>query len=70
MAKQRVSVTRESSTGRNEGFRDNRTGKEMTRPEFVRAIEAGKYPDYHVRAVEGKPTPASNPDGKKNNNLG
>jgi hypothetical protein len=70
MAKRRVSVTRESESGRNEGFRDNRTGKEMTRPQFVKLIEGGKYPDYHVRTVEGKPTPASNPDGNKKNNLG
>ena len=41
----------------------------MTRAELVKQIEAGKYPDYHVRKVGGVKTPASNPDGKKSNNL-
>ncbi len=71
MAKRKppVSVTRESETGRNERFRDNRTGEEMTRPQFVREIERGNYDDYHVREVNGVKTPVSNPDGKKGNNL-
>ena len=68
--KPRVQVTRESDTGRNTRFRDNRTGREMSRPEFVRQIREGNYPDYHVRRIQGVPTPASNPDGKDSNNLG
>lgn len=70
MANKRVTVTRESDTGRNERFRDNRTGDEMTRTQFVRKIEQGKYPDYHVRDIDGVKTPASNPDKSENNNLG
>ncbi len=70
MAKQRVSVIRESGSGRNEGFRDNLTGESMTRGQFADRIERGDYPDFHVRRVDGKRTPASNPDGDKKGNLG
>lgn len=69
MAK-RVTVTRESDPGRNERFRDNATGREMSRSEFVREIQRGKYEGYHVRDVNGVPTPASNPDSAEGNNLG
>lgn len=65
-----VRVTKESSTGRNEAFRDQKSGRGMSRPEFVRQIEKGNYPDYHVRNQNGKKTPASNPDKSKGNNLG
>lgn len=68
--KRRVEVTRETDTGRNEEFRDTNTGRRMTRPEFVREIEKGKYPDYHTRNLRGVRTPASNPDGSDSNNLG
>ena len=70
MPKPDVSVTREADSGRNLRFTDNRTGAEMTRAEFVRQIEAGHYPDYHVRRVNGLKTPASNPDTSPDNNLG
>lgn len=70
MAKKTVTVTRESSSGRNTGFHDSRTDADMTRSQFVRQIEQGNYPDYHVRMVNGVKTPASNPDGRSNNNLG
>jgi hypothetical protein len=69
MAKPRVTVTEESESGRNERFRDNQTGKEMTRQQFVREIEKGNYPDYHVRDVNGVPTPVSNPDRSEQDNL-
>jgi hypothetical protein len=69
MAK-RVSVTRESDSGRNLQYRDNRTGQQMTRPEFVRQIRQGNYENYHVREINGVPTPVSNPDNSENNNLG
>ncbi len=69
MAK-RISVTRESLTGRNERFRDNYTGTNMTRSQFVRAIEQGGYLNYHVRNIRGVKTPVSNPDQSRNNNLG
>ena len=65
----RVTVTQESSTGRNERFHDNFTGADMTRPQFVRQINQGNYEHYHVRNINGVPTPVSNPDGKLNNNL-
>lgn len=67
--KKRISVTKESDSGRNERFRDNATGEEMTRGQFADRIERGDYPDFHVRNVDGKRTPASNPDGNKKNNL-
>lgn len=70
MAYKRVSVTRESSTGRNEGFHDNRTGANMTRSGFVKAIENGSYTHYHVRDINGIKTPVSNPDKSQKNNLG
>lgn len=69
MAGKRVSVTRETDSGRNEKFRDNRTGQDMSRSEFVRKIEKGDYPNYHVREIDGVKTPASNPDTSQNNNL-
>lgn len=69
MARKRISVTRESDSGRNVGFRDNYAGGTMTRAQFVSAIEAGKYPHYHVREINGVKTPVSNPDGSERNNL-
>ena len=47
----RVSVTQESDTGRNERFRDNLTGETMTRAKFVREINRGTYDDYYVSAA-------------------
>ena len=71
MAKKgRVTTTRETETGRNVRFHDNQTGADMSRAEFVRQIEAGRYPNYHVRNVDGIKTPASNPDTSEENNLG
>ncbi len=67
--KPRVSVTKETDSGRNQQFRDNKTGKKMTRPEFVREIKRGNYPDYHVRKINNVDTPASNPDNNESNNL-
>ncbi len=70
MEKPRVTVNRESETGRNETFHDNLTGRNMNREQFVKSIEKGNYPDYHVRVIDNIPTPCSNPDSSKNNNLG
>lgn len=70
MPKQRVTVTRESDTGRNLGFHDNKTGADMTRAVFVKQIEQGNYDGYHVRKVNGVKTPASNPNGRESDNLG
>ena len=66
----RISVTQESETGRNQKFHDNYKGTDMTCPQFVRAIEAGNYPNYHIREIDGIKTPASNPDQSERNNLG
>ena len=53
----------------NQRFADTRTGVEMTRAEFVRQIEQGSYPNYHVREIRGTKTPVSNPDKSEGNNL-
>ena len=66
----RVTVTRESDTGRNTGFHDNVTGNDMTRQQFVRNIIDGAYDGYYVRDINGIPTPCSKPDNKTRNNLG
>ena len=65
----KVVVTSESDSGRNLKFHDNKSGKDMTRSEFVKQIESGNFPDYHVRKINGIKTPISNPDGKEGNNL-
>lgn len=67
--KKRISVTQETSTGRNTKFHDNVTGNNMTRAGFVRQIKSGTYDDYYVRNINGIPTPCSKPDGNKGNNL-
>lgn len=64
-----VKVIVESESGRNQKFHDTKSGKDMTRTEFVNEIKKGNFPDYHVRKVNGIPTPVSNPDGKEGNNL-
>ena len=69
MARKRVTVTKESNTGRNQKFHDNYTGADMSRPDFVKQIENGNYSNYHVRNIDGVKTPVTNPDGKSNNNL-
>lgn len=65
----RISVTHESESGRNERFHDNYTGRDMTRNQFVQQINQGNYENYHVRNINGVPTPVSNPDSSTNNNL-
>ena len=65
----RVTVTREADSGRNQRFRDNFTGADMTRVQFVREIESGNYDNYHVRRVNGVKTPVSNRGNTTNNNL-
>lgn len=68
--RKRITVTSETSTGRNERFHDNFTGTDMTRSQFVNQIKQGNYENYHVRNINGVPTPVSNPDKTRNNNLG
>ncbi|MCZ0932791.1 MAG: hypothetical protein OXJ52_06545 [Oligoflexia bacterium] len=64
-----IRVIKESPTGRNLRFENRRTGQEMSRSEFVKAIKGGQYQDYHTRNINGIETPVSNPDGKEGNNL-
>jgi hypothetical protein len=66
----RLKVTGEDASGRNVSFQDTATGQRFTRAQLVKAIEAGRYPDYHVRKVHGVKTPVSNPDRTRRNNLG
>ena len=70
MARKNIKVTNETPTGRNTRFRDPTTGNNMNRPKFVKEIENGNYPGYHVRVVNGVKTPVSNPDDSTKNNLG
>ena len=65
-----VEVTQESETGRNKLFINTKTNEKMSRPQFVREIELGNYPDYHIRKIDGIKTPVSNPDSREGNNLG
>lgn len=69
MARKGITVTSESTKGRNERFHDNYGGQDMSRTQFVKQIESGKYSNYHVRIINGVKTPVSNPDGSENNNL-
>lgn len=69
MARKRITVTKESKSGRNEKFHDNYTGKDMTRAQLVKEIKNGNYDNYHIRELNGIKTPVSNPDSSKNNNL-
>ena len=66
----RVTVVKESESGRNQRFHDNYSKKDMTRNQFVNEIKKGNYPNYHIRNINGIDTPASNPDDSSNNNLG
>lgn len=70
MARKRVKVIRETDSGRNLEFLDTRTHTQMSRAEFVKKIEGGGYPNYHVRKIHGIKTPVSNPDETEDNNLG
>lgn len=70
MNKPRISVNSESDTGRNLTFHDNVTGRNMNRSQFVKSIEKGNYPNYHIRIINDIPTPCSNPNKSTNDNLG
>jgi hypothetical protein len=64
-----VRVTVESDSGRNQQFRDEKTGQQMSRAQFVQQIRNGERPDYHVRTINNVATPVSNPDRSEGNNL-
>lgn len=70
MARKRVSVTKETDSGRNTRFHDNYTGKDMTLKQFVSEIKKGNYEGYYTRNINEVETPVSKPDGKEGNNLG
>lgn len=69
MARKKISVISESRSGRNTKFRDNYSGREMYRSEFVREINRGNYISYHTRNINGIEIPVSNPDKSTDNNL-
>jgi len=58
-----------SKSGRNELFYDTNKQIELSREEFIVKIQSGGYPGYTVKNIRGTPTPVSNPDGRKANNL-
>ncbi|MBQ1180615.1 MAG: hypothetical protein IIX63_00710 [Treponema sp.] len=65
----RISVLKQSKTGRNELFLDNYTGEVFNRDQFVKKIKAGLYSGFVIRVIRGKETPVSKPDCIKSNNL-
>ncbi len=65
----RLKVVKESSTGLNQKFKDNKTNEVLNRGEVNKRINQGVYEDYHVMHRDGKNIPRSNPDSSKNNNL-
>lgn len=68
--KPQIIVIQESKSGRNLTFQDTSTGNTLSRAQFVKEIENGKYNDFHIRNINGIKTPVSNPDNDSNNNLG
>ena len=48
----RITVTKESDSGRNEEFKDNETGILMTREEFVKKIEKWEYMRTEKEEIE------------------
>jgi hypothetical protein len=68
MAKKRITVTRENSTGLNTHFNVPGQG-EVTRGRLADQVERGMHPDYHVRRVNNQRIIASNPDASESNNL-
>ena len=67
--KNRIMVIKQTKTGRNVLFYDRVRQTKMTREVFVNLIAQGGYPGYHVRMIDGIPTPVSNPDFTVYNNL-
>ena len=69
MARQKITVTRETETGLNTHFRVTGQG-EITRGRLADQVEAGQHEGYHVRRVDGRRIIASNPIGSEADNLG
>ena len=66
----RLSVAKESETGRNLVFRDNYTHQVELGRIFVNKILGGDFGRYHIRIINGIPTIVCNPDKSLTNNLG
>ena len=64
-----VIAASEDRKGRNHAFTDVQSGKSFSREEFVQLIEAGRFPEYHIRVINGIKTPVSNPNHKLTDNL-
>ncbi|WP_299741821.1 hypothetical protein [uncultured Tateyamaria sp.] len=70
MAKKRIAVTSETSTGLNTRFNVPGQG-ELTRGQLADRIQQGLEPGYHVQKLpDGRRIPRSNPNGKESDNLG
>ncbi|OOY18638.1 hypothetical protein BMI86_19810 [Thioclava sp. DLFJ5-1] len=69
MARKKITVTRETSTGLNTRFNVPGQG-EITRGRLAEQVERGEHEGYHVRRVNGRRIVASNPDDSSRNNLG
>ncbi len=68
--KKPVIVLKEGEKGRNEFYYDTVKRHFLTAEEFIGLIKKGQYPGYAVKLIHGVPTPVSNPDTHKINNLG
>jgi M6 family metalloprotease-like protein len=64
-----VVTVREDDEGRNLTFLDELTGTFMDVDQFCSAIELGLYPEYHIRVVNDRRVPASNPNSLVSDNL-
>jgi hypothetical protein len=69
IAKNKITVTHESETGRNTRFDVPGQG-DISRQALVQQIRAGQPADYHLRVINGLATPVSNPNGSDCDNLG
>lgn len=63
----RLEVIKESRTGLNQKFKDNKTGEILTRGQVADRIK--DFPDYHIMKLDGKRVIRSNPDRSEKNNL-
>ena len=49
-----LEVAKESETGLNTRFQDNKTGENISRSEAVKRVEEGKHPDFISWMMEGR----------------
>jgi len=68
--KQRLKVTKETSTGLNVQFEDTKTKETLNRTQVIERIDNGKYSGYDHYLRQGKKVIRSKPDGNTKNNLG